>query len=151
MKGLLPWPEKDPKCDVDILQILGAGHTGHVLWPCPDVKNERFLNPGDHEVGALADDGLRNSWNSVEDDSTVTSFNVVQGGVGDGSGDGQSEADLTDSGENLSHFIVWKQKILKWLFCFEGTRTEMRTIRVIAHLKEHILNQGDVGGTSCTP
>ena len=39
----VPWSEKDSQCDIDILQILGSGHTWNVLGPGTDVKNIGFL------------------------------------------------------------------------------------------------------------
>ena len=59
-------------------------------------------------MGALADDALADSGNAIEDDRSVAALHVVQGRVGDGTGDGQSKTDLTDSGKNLSHFLKLK-------------------------------------------
>ncbi len=79
IKAALPRPEQNPECYVDVLQILGSGHAGHILRPGPDVENVGFLNPGDHEVGALADDALADSGNAIEDDCSVAALHVVQG------------------------------------------------------------------------
>ena len=58
-----------PECNVDILQVLGSGDRGHVLWTRSDVKNDRLLDPGNHKVGAFAHHSLFHTSKSVKKNS----------------------------------------------------------------------------------
>ena len=69
----------------------------------PDVEEDGPLHPGDHEVGALADDGLLDALEAVEDDGAVAAVHVEQGRLHHAARHRQTHAQLTQPVEDLSH------------------------------------------------
>ena len=69
----------------------------------PDVEHDGPLHPGDHEVGALADDVLLDAGEAVEDDGAVAAVHVEQGRLHHAARHRQPHAQLTQPVEDLSH------------------------------------------------
>ncbi len=65
--------------DVHGLHVLAAGGDGHRPWPAPDVEDDGPVEPGDHEVSALADHLLFDALEAVEDDGAVASIDFKWG------------------------------------------------------------------------
>lgn len=70
---------EDAEGQADHLQVLGAGGGGDVAGLGADVEDDAALEPGDEEVGALADDGLLDALQTVEDDGPRAALDVVDG------------------------------------------------------------------------
>lgn len=68
---------QDTQCDVDILQILATGYHRHIAGLRPNVKDDGTLHPGNEEVCALADNGLLDAREAIEDYSSVSTFNII--------------------------------------------------------------------------
>ena len=69
----------------------------------PDVEHDGPLHPGDHEVGALADDVLLDAGEAVEDDGAVAAVHVEQGRLHHAARHRQPHAQLAQPVEDLSH------------------------------------------------
>ena len=73
------------------------------IAPLPDVEHDGPLHPGDHEVGALADDVLLDAGEAVEDDGAVAAVHVEQGRLHHAARHRQPHAKLAQTVEDLSH------------------------------------------------
>merc|ERR1719295_865774 len=100
-KGVRLWPEQNPKGNVNILKILGSSDGRHILWPCPDVINDRPLDPWDHEMSALSHYFFLHSNKPVKNDCSVTSVYIEEGGVDHCSSNSKTHAELAQSVEDL--------------------------------------------------
>ena len=60
-------------------------------------------------MGAFSNDNIVDSGDPVKDDGPMASFNIVEGSIGNGSGNGQAKTHLTDSCEKLSHCVCEMQ------------------------------------------
>merc|ERR1719234_566990 len=100
-KGIRLGPEENPEGNVNILQILGSGDGGHVLWPGPDVINDWLLDPWDHEMGALSHNLLLHTNKPVKDDRPVTTVHIEEGRIDHSSSNCKTHAELAQSVEDL--------------------------------------------------
>merc|ERR1719234_1745940 len=100
-KGIRLGPEENPEGNVNILQILGSGDGGHVLWPGPDVINDWLLDPWDHEMGALSNHLLLHTNKPIEDDCPVTTVHIEEGRIDHSSSNCKTHAKLAQSVEDL--------------------------------------------------
>ena len=71
-------------------------------------------------MGSLSNDNVVDAGDSVENDCTVSTIDIVQGRVSNGAGNGETEAQLSDSGENLCHGSVTGFTLRFFLLNFNG-------------------------------
>ena len=69
-----------PQRQADHLQVLGPRRGGDVPRLGAHVEDDGPLQPGDEEVGALVDDLLLDSGQTVEDDGPRAALDVVDAG-----------------------------------------------------------------------
>lgn len=72
-------PVKHPQGQANHLQVLGAGGGGDVAGLSAHIEDDTPLEPWNEEMGALADDGLLDTRQTVEDDSARTASHIVNG------------------------------------------------------------------------
>merc|ERR1719270_784759 len=105
-KGVRLRPEENSQSNVNILQVLGSSDCGNILWPGPDVINNRPLDPWDHEVGALTNYLLLHTNKPVKDHRPVTSIHVKESRVDYSSTDCETHAKLAKPVENLRRHSI---------------------------------------------
>lgn len=81
------WAVQHPQCEGDHLQVLGSGGGADVPRPCADIEDDGALQPGNQEMGALVDDLLLHSGQTVEDDGACATLDIVDGRLCDRKGD----------------------------------------------------------------
>ena len=69
------------------------------MRPSTNVEDIRSLDPGDEKMSAFADGVIEDSTEPVEEDGTLATVNVVEGGVNDGRGSPEAEGNSSDVGE----------------------------------------------------
>jgi len=77
-----------PERQAHHLQVLTPRRRTDIAWFGPDVVHDRALEPWDEEVCAFVHDLVFDSGQAVEDDGAGAAFDVVDGGGGEGEGDG---------------------------------------------------------------
>ena len=102
-QGVWLGPEQDPESNVDVLQVFGTSDGGDVLRASPDVENDGFLHPGDHEVGTFSHHVILDSLEPVEDDGSMATVHVEQGRLDDTATDGQGNTQLANPVKQLTH------------------------------------------------
>lgn len=80
------------------LQVLGSGSGADVPRPCAHIEDNRALQPGDQEMCALVGDLLLHSGQAVEDDGACATFDIVDGRLCEGEGDGAGDDPAEDRG-----------------------------------------------------
>lgn len=96
-------PMQHPQRQADHLQILAARRGRDVPRFGAHVVDDGFLQPGDQEVRAFVHDALLDSGEPVEDHGSCAAFDVVHGGLGQGTADGDWDGPFVDCGEGVGH------------------------------------------------
>ena len=72
---------EDSKCQADHLQILGSSRCTDISWLGSDIVDDGLLEPGNQKVSAFIDDLLFYSLETIEDNSSGSAFDIVDGGL----------------------------------------------------------------------
>jgi len=59
------------------LEVLGAGDGGEGVGARADVEDVGFLDPRDEEMGSLADGGVENASETIEEDGALAAVDGV--------------------------------------------------------------------------
>lgn len=87
------------------LQVLAAGGCGDVSGLGAHIVDDRLLEPGNEEVGALVDDALANTAQTVEDDGAVAALDIVEGGLGETDAGGERDGEAVDGVEGVGGHV----------------------------------------------
>ncbi len=87
---------QDSEGQADHLQVLGAGGGADGARLGSDVEDDGLLQPRHEEVCPLVDDGFFYTRDSVEDDGSGTTLDVVDGVLGETQADGRWDCPLVD-------------------------------------------------------
>lgn len=94
-----------PQCQADHLQILAASRSRYIPGFGADIVDDRFLQPRDEEVCAFVDDSLLDSRQTIKDYCPTTAFDIVHGGLGEGTADGEWDGPSVDCSEGVGHGV----------------------------------------------
>lgn len=91
------------------LQVLASGGCGDIPRLGAHIVDDRLLEPGNEEVGALVDYTLANTAQTVEDDGAVAAFDIVEGGLGETDTGGDRDGEAVDGVECVGHgeLCIW--------------------------------------------
>jgi hypothetical protein len=90
------------------LQVLAAGGCGDVPRLGAHIVDDRLLEPGNEEVGALVHDALADTAQTVKDDGAVAAFDIVERGLGETDAGGERDGEAVDGVEDVGgHGEVW--------------------------------------------
>lgn len=92
-----------PQRQANHLQIFTPRRRRDISWFRADIVDDAFLQPGDEEMGAFVHNCIFDSRETVEDHGAATSFDVVDGGLGEGDADGEGDGEFVDGAEGVSH------------------------------------------------
>jgi len=98
-------PVQDSESQAHHLQVLAAGGCGDVPRLGAHIVDDRLLKPGNEEVGALVDDALADTTQTVEDDGAVAAFDIVQRGLGETDAGGQRNGETVDGVEGVGGHV----------------------------------------------
>lgn len=85
----------------DHLQILAAGGGGDVSGFGADIVDDGLLQPRNEEMCAFIHDSLLNTAETVEDDSSGATFDVVDGRLAEGEADEDRDCPFGDGVEDI--------------------------------------------------
>lgn len=94
-------PVQNSEGQANHLQVLAAGGCGDVPRLGAHIVDDRLLEPGNEEVGALVDDALANTAQAVEDDGTVAALDIVDGSLGETEAGGERNGEAVDGVESV--------------------------------------------------
>jgi hypothetical protein len=98
-------PVQDSEGQANHLQVLAAGGCGDVPGLGAHIVDDRLLQPGNEEVGALVDDALANTAQTVEDDGAVAALDIVERGLGETNAGGQRDGEAVDGVEDVGGHV----------------------------------------------
>lgn len=87
------------------LQVLAAGGCGDVPRLGAHIVDDRLLKPGNEEVGALVDDALADTTQTVEDDGAVAAFDIVERGLGETDTGCERDGEAVDGVEDVGGHV----------------------------------------------
>jgi hypothetical protein len=94
-------PVQNSEGQANHLQVLAAGGCGDVPRLGAHIVDDCLLEPGNEEVGALVDDALANTAQTVEDDGAVAALDIVDGSLGKTEAGGERDGEAVDSVESV--------------------------------------------------
>jgi len=94
-------PVQNSEGQANHLQVLAAGGCGDVPRLGAHIIDDRLLKPGNEEVGALVDDALANTAQTVEDDGAVAALDIVDGSLGETEAGGKRDSEAVDGVESV--------------------------------------------------
>jgi hypothetical protein len=94
-------PVQNSEGQANHLQVLAAGGCGDVSRLGAHIVDDRLLEPGNEEVGALIDDALANTAQTVEDDGAVAALDIVDGSLGETEAGGERDGEAVDGVESV--------------------------------------------------
>lgn len=106
------------QCQADHLQILTSSRCRDIARLCPHIVDNRPLQPWDQEVRALVLDLLLHTSHPIEDDSTSTAPDIIDGSVEEqhtGCGRASQPVKVV---EGVGHgFGGWRSKLIgdRWM------------------------------------
>lgn len=89
---------EDTECEVNHLEILGAGDRGEGVRASADIEDVGFLDPRDEEVSAFADGGVEDAAETVEEDGALAAVDGVERGGEGGGGGAEAEGGTGEVG-----------------------------------------------------
>lgn len=85
---------QDSQRQANHLQILAAGRGGDVPGLGAYIIDDRLLQPRNEEMGSLIHDRLLDSTQTIEDDSTSATFDIIDGSLDEGEPDGGGDGEF---------------------------------------------------------
>lgn len=95
------------------MQILAAGRGGDIPGLGADIIDDGLLQPRNEEMGALIHDRLLDSTQTIEDDSTSTTFDIIDGSLDKGETDGGGDGEFVKRRKSVGHDSGWRRRARK--------------------------------------
>lgn len=94
---------QDSQCQAHHLQVLATGRRANVSGLGPHIKRDCLLEPWHQEVCSLVHHLVRYTLQTIEDDCSSATLNIVDGCAGEREGDGGGDGVAVDLVQHVGH------------------------------------------------